>query len=212
MKRCVLGLMASVLFLGVVAGQTRADLITYDIQSYPQSDPLDQNGYTVTGTITINAAYLGTISDLGLVYSGTPSPIVSWSYSIYDPTGTLVNSSSSADPGSYIYQDGSGSILATSTTLTTYGGDPALMLYEAGSWLEWFGGGGSVRFGGELPGETIWNYVEPLLPDGSVLIGVVPAASVPSPEPSGLTLLGIGIACIGGYAWRRRYKGDMLHN
>ena len=185
------------LVIGAV-GQARADLITYDIQSYPQY----QNGYNVSGTISVDSAYLGTITN-GETFA------LSWSYSIYDSTGALVGAASSTDQPNIggDLQNG-GFLMATTTELILPANTPTnFTLMGTGEWITWRSdGAGGFGFAGELPGQTIWgDYAPPSsFPDGNtgLVIGVASAA----PEPSTLAIAGLSGVMLLAYAWCRRRR------
>jgi hypothetical protein len=152
------------------AGQARADLITYKIQSYSQY----QNGYSISGTISVDSAYLGTITN-------QTSLALSWSYSIYDSTGAFVGAASSTDfPNIGGDLQNGGFLIATTTELILPAGTPNFTLNGIGEWIGWRSyGAGEFGFFGELPGQTIWNELAVPIPnaDTGLVIGVASAAN-----------------------------------
>lgn len=101
MLRQFLFLAAAVAMLTAPDRITDAGEITYSLQNYPA----DQEGYTLSGTITTD----------GVIGGLAASDIVSWSWTISYPSEQLVTFSSS-DPQTGIVLDGS--VIASQSAIT----------------------------------------------------------------------------------------------
>lgn len=197
MKRAI-WMLGVVTLLGLAPGIGWAGPITYSIVDYPDN----QSGYHVSGQVTTD----GTIGSI------TDSNIVSWSFTITDPSGNFVGAGSSTLPGAgtYIVADASSSEIDFG-----FNNFDVFRLYNTGG-LEYEAEGPLFDQGQynifsfadyTVTVSFIWNN-EVSLPNGLNASPFVYAdngtPAVAAPEPSTLTLLGIGAVCSLGYGWRRR--------
>jgi PEP-CTERM motif len=173
-----------------------AGTITYSIQNYPA----DQNGASLSGTITTD----GTIGNLA------SSDILSWSWTI-TPLGGTPFTLTSSDPDSIT--NVLGSLVASASEITiavpVNGGAETndLTLENAGGIgsLEYSReSGGSVYFGYTASNAPIWFTGNPSM--GGTDPWVIATASVP--EPSTITLAGLGavVGLLHGLARKRRAR------
>jgi hypothetical protein len=173
-----------------------AATITYSIQNYPA----DQSGATLSGTITTD----GTIGIL------TDSNVLSWSWTITPPGGTPFTLSS-VDVGSGFGITGTGVVASTSKiTIASPAsqGDFNDMVFEGtdAAGLAYGRFVSSGTYYGSIPNTIpVWNTGNPYM--GGTDPWVIAVASVP--EPSTLTLAGLGV--VSGLAFslaRRRRAGS----
>jgi hypothetical protein len=176
-------LFAAVMLASV--GHASAGPITLNLVDYPTL----QNGWTLSGSITLDMA--GTSLSSG--------DIVSWSYTLTN--GGQMISASSADSGAI--GAATGTFSATTTELRLPSGS-AIVLEDGNQTLEYnFGASGVVvyRSDTDVNPQTIFQW-QAFNPDLDTNADGWLVASVP--EPASLTLLGLGVASLAGYAWRRR--------
>jgi hypothetical protein len=174
------------LVLGM-AGVAKADLYSL------VNDPGDQNGYTLTGTITTSGE--GTVGSLGI-------DITAWNLTISGPSGTFAGTS--ADPGAGISSSGA-IIIANSTALTVSGGYLEFYDQTTNVGLAWQPGTQDYE---ALQSKTVlWNMSPALGFKGSTWT-VATESSLAAPEPSSFVTAavvgGCGIAY--GLARQRREK------
>jgi hypothetical protein len=187
-------------FCGCVVTDGRAGMITYDIQNYPTQ----QGGHTLSGQITTD----GTIGAL------TASEIHSWTWTIDAGTTHAFTVSGTGADVTIL-----GDVEASPTQITlaqpaappTGSSENELILSGATSNvdLKWERltldtGPGTFEDANlylAANGNTLWDtQPEPFLP--SIFSPWVLAEA--TPEPASLTLLGLGVAGIAAYRWRRR--------
>jgi hypothetical protein len=179
------------------ASQVNADtIITYELSNYAGI----QSGYSLSGSVTVDL---------------TTDAITAWNFSMTNGTNTY--SSSSTDPGAQI-QFSSNPFTATATTLTINSGaefgfhdntgDTELLwdnnFLNDGYWYYSYTGSSSNYLWDDLSSSS--SALDPLAP--SFVIGTAEGTS-PTPEPATITLLGVGIAGLAGYHWRRRRQSTV---
>ncbi|MGP0069831.1 MAG: PEP-CTERM sorting domain-containing protein [Isosphaeraceae bacterium] len=167
--------------------------ITYAIQNYPA----DQNGATLSGTITTD----GTIGEL------MDSNVLSWSWTI-TPTGGTPFTLSSVDVGSGFGITGTG-VSASTSEITIASPISQGFLNDmvftgidaAGLFYDRFVGAGTYY--GSVPNTIpVWNTGNPAM--GGTDPWVIAVASVP--EPSTLTLAGLGVVSVLAFGLARRRR------
>jgi hypothetical protein len=183
--RSILAALA-VLTLAILAGGTsaRAGNITYNIVD----DPVDQNGYNLSGTIVTD----GTIGELGSY------DIISWQFTITGPGGPFSNSNNSTLI-SGLESTTSGDLIATGI-VGFYGpffGSPEVFWEPMNDW-----------YFGSNNGNHLWNAYPPTGFPATQGWTIATAAAVP--EPSSLILA--GMACASGVAFglaRKRWTSPV---
>jgi hypothetical protein len=168
-----------------LGGQAIATAATYDFVNYP----LDQNGWTLSGTMTTD----------GVIGAFQSSDVTSWTIRV--SKGATAHSFSSTSLGAKLLVGSSAT--ATATTITSnYQEDQFLFLSDADS-INWAG-----QYIGFADGAYLWDALPPTSfpPSGVVTIA---AAAVPAPVPESATwaLFGIGfgaLATMRAIARRRR--------
>jgi hypothetical protein len=182
MKKALGRIAVSLVIAVGISGQASAGPITYDIVNYPA----DQNGATLSGTITTD----GTIGSLAA------TDVLSWSWTI-TPAGGSSFTTSSADLNATAELRG---VSASSTEImlpNTIPGQPenffALLSNKGGfnNDLEYDHETNANIYLGTGGGTQFWANQNPVLNGGDTWIIATTSAV---PEPSTLTLLGIGAA------------------
>jgi hypothetical protein len=187
MKQTLIGIV-SFLMLVAFPHIGNAGDITYTIQNYLA----DQNGATLSGTITTD----------GVIGNLAQGDILSWSYTITGDGESPVTVTSS-DPFAGVEVDGSVVASATSITIAVPPVVPENQLIldaSTGSTAvelgyvrlaDDLGGGGGYR--GDALGTTAgWDTTNPSMGGTNPWV-IAEVSSVP--EPSSLTLAGLGLAC-----------------
>jgi PEP-CTERM motif len=204
MRRVVFATVFPILLIAV-GHPSEASPITYTIQNYPA----DQNGATLSGTITTDGA-VGTLAT---------TDFLSWSWTITPPGETPLTLSSS-DAGAQVFLF-PGSVLVASQSAITIaprqdsidGSSFALESLSQGgeqlSSLEYdrpgSGGGPSFYSARNNEGADIWFTQNPAM--GGTDPWVIALAGSAVPEPSSILLLSLGTAgvlLIRSTLWRSR--------
>jgi len=183
--RPVLLACAAAAFVLAGSGTASAGTIVYDIKNYPTL----QNGFMLGGTITTDGA-IGTLA---------AANITAWTITITSAGGSATTYNSTT-PGNIVH----GGADASATAITLSSG--ALSFDNAVGWspLQYNRGGNNLYI--SKPDANTTNWFQFL---GAADLGgdpwiIATAETSAVPEPASLTLLGIGIAGIAGFAWRRR--------
>jgi hypothetical protein len=169
-----------------------AESITYNIVDYSalgiQNNPSGQP-VTISGTIVTDAT-----TGIGLTSAGF---IESWSLTFTQGADTRTYTSSSNQASAFI---AGGGLDVTSQTITLHGDGELILsalspddLAEFTQWGDTFYNA-AFPFDTKLP--TSW-YTQ------TDFFGAPTFSPIGVPEPASLTLLGIGIAGMAGYMWRR---------
>ena len=179
-----------VLTLAFLAGgiSVRAGDVTYNMVN----DPVDQNGYELSGTIVTD----GTIGAL------TSSDVVSWQFTITGPGGPFSNSGIGASPGNVI----EGLAATTSGDLTTTGEVLLGLLSDAA--VNWRPVG--HNYFGIVANAPLWNDFPPtgFSAEGAWTIATAAAAV---PEPSSVVLAGMACASAIAYGLARKRSDYRRH-
>jgi hypothetical protein len=176
--------------LSAVPCSARADL-TYNIQNYPA----DQNGATLTGTITTD----GTIGALGA------TDILSWTWTI-TPSGGTATTFSSTDANASM-------ILVTpvaSSSEITVAPDQILLLYNTAlvdkEELAWDRGPAPQHYRGGIATGDVWADSSPAMGGVDPWVVAKTAATTAAPEPSTLIVAGAGGLIGIAYSLARKRK------
>jgi hypothetical protein len=207
MARSVSSIAASFLFvlLMMSPGVCSAGPITYTLNNYPHVE----FPYQLSGSITTD----GHIGQL------TIFDILSWNYTITQGPITVASFTSTV-PGSgeAIGYTSTAGLFATATALQFLPGQPGdYVLFDIygngrpapdGFPTDIFGWyttnvPGEVGFYGHHDNTFLWSGLLGPRPHGIEIAHNGPAGA---PEPSTFTLLAVGVAGLGGYAWRRRKR------
>jgi hypothetical protein len=179
-----------VLTLAFLAGgiSVRAGDVTYNMVN----DPVDQNGYTLSGTIVTD----GTIGELNT------GNIVSWQFTFTGPGGTFSNSGSRPASGDIILGLGA----TTSGDLILGGVVHFLGKVFDSPEISWEPV--NHRYFGFNAGSPLWDATPPTgFPEGVWTIAT--AASVP--EPSSVVLAGLGCASAIAFVLARKRSDYRRH-
>jgi PEP-CTERM motif len=200
--RCVVFATVFPIMLIAFAHPGEAGPITYTIQNYPA----DQNGATLSGSITTD----GVIGNL----AGTD--ILSWSWTI-TPSGGTPFTFSSSEAGAETFLQGTLVASASTITMPATGfandgennldlgtSDNATLLGYA---RENTNGGVLGVYDGRISSGNVWSTVDPAM--GGTDPWVIAVAGAAVPEPSSVLLLTLGTAGVllsRGTLWRSRRK------
>jgi hypothetical protein len=171
-----------------------AESITYNIVDYSalgiQNNSLGQP-VTFSGTIVTDGTTGTNITD--------PKFIQSWSFTFTQGADTRTVSSDA--PTAHVSIGGFGVDVSESTIRLFFAGGPASIDFLTDSPVNSFTGWSTMAYGSGAdsgPTTTMWSHLTTEFgPPNHAAIAQVP-------EPARLALLGIGIAGMAGYAWRRR--------
>ena len=171
-----------------------AESITYNIVDYSALGIQDNRfGQPVTfsGTIVTDGTTGTNIID--------PKFIQSWSFTFTQ--GADTRTVSSDFPTAHVDIGGFGLDVSATTIRLFFAGGPASIDFLTDSPVNSFTGWGTTAYGSGAdsgPITTMWSHLTGEFGSPNhAAIAVVP-------EPASLSLLGIGIAGMAGYAWRRR--------
>jgi hypothetical protein len=168
-----------------------AGQITYTIQNYPA----DQNGASLSGTITTD----------GVIGNLASTDILSWSWTVTPPAGAPVTVSSSDVNAFPVFIDGS--VVASQLSITMaapadgslselrlFAVDPVTGEFDLDYQRDFLNGPPILnRYEADFgQNQNIWNTTNPAMGGHDPWVIATAAAAVP--EPSGAVLLGLGIA------------------
>ena len=167
-----------------------ADL-TYNLQNYPA----DQNGWTLSGTITTDGNF-GTL---------TPLDITSWTFTITNGTSTHSATSTIASVSGLIANQTSLQLPFNTQQDFLFLDSGFELNYEHDFMTNAYSAGELNQFGQFVP---FWDTTNPAM-GGTDPWVIAVAATTAVPEPSSLIMvLGLGAIGMFGYAWRRRGRKD----
>lgn len=182
-KSCLL-LLAGVLGAALaMPGQATAAPITYNLVN----DAVDQNGWTLGGTITTDGA-------LGSINTGD---ITSWTLSF--SKGATTDTFSSADPGAAVFADNIITATATAFTVNVNNGQIDFADNQGNTQLDW----GYNQYLAFVNSGYLWSVAPVGYPANGIWTIATAPATTPVPEPSSLLLLP-GLVGLAAYARFRR--------
>jgi hypothetical protein len=177
--------------------------IIYSLVNYPD----DQNGWTLSGSITTD----------GKSGALTSTDVLSWSWTV--TSGTTAYTFRSTDPGAFFGQESAPpDLIATSSALSVPFNQSVGMQDDSGVTLptviEWSNNWGSGPFSNEylaqlhVPPASVTTFWQTVDPTSFIASGYVIATAAPTvPEPSTLTLLGTSLLALRGFRIVRRRRG-----
>jgi hypothetical protein len=184
------------LFTGAVmfafSGQATAGFIAVDINALgPSSPTATVNGVAATLLSDSSGNYLHFQVQLTAAFDGTAN---------FPASAELLDST-----GSHLTDQLLATILAEQPVLDIeFAAAPAALTYPSGTFDD-----GSLNADGTFQNLLTENIPEPGNSSGSDTVEIFVAGGVDitttaAPEPASLTLLGIGVASLAGYGWRRK--------
>jgi hypothetical protein len=193
MKRCLFVLAAVSLPIVGVAERAAAGEIIYSIPNYPDY----QNGYTLSGVIVTD----GTIGEL------VTKNVLYWELTISKGGFNDTFNSTGVPPRFFL----NNVVIATDKKIivpTSYPGEPGgpnyMILRDSTAENEviWDPVYGDWEYYGQVNNTVAW-FTAPVVLGGDYVVSIDGHPFI-TPEPASLTLLGIGIAGLASYGWRKR--------